>query len=475
MHEDHDGDRWGSEQQPGTGDPQPPVGGGEHPGGHVPLPIASYGRPGPHGGNYGPPGGPGLPSGYGAWPGQAGSPGGYGEPPRRWWRGQPLIYALVAALAAGTGAGAAALLTGNSSNSYTSVSSNDVPAPHTNTGDGNPGALNAQQVAAKVDPGVVDITAPIAYSGGTKSKGTGIVISSDGLVLTNNHVINGSNSVRATLITSGKTYTARVVGYDVTDDEALLQLEGASGLKTVSAGNSAHLALGTNVLAIGNAEGQGGAPSVAPGVIKALNSTVTAANPYTGTTETLHGMLQTSADIVSGDSGGPLANAAGQVIGMDTAGNGDSATGNATIGYAIPINKALSIASQIAAGHASSTIHIGLPAFLGVSVADASQGCQASGGPGNGGGFGGSGIGSAPPTSSGALICQAYQGTPAVAAGLAAGDVITAAGGQSVASAGALTAILAKYQPGQAISITYVTASGGTASTSLRLAAGPAK
>lgn len=480
MRDDNDSDHRDSEQQPGSGqpgngDPQPGGDGTENPGGHVPLPIASYGRPGPHGGYYGQPGPPGQPGGYGAWPGPPtgygtwpGQPGGYGQPPRRWWRGQPLIYALVAALAAGTGAGAAALLTGNSSNSNTSVSSNDVPTPNRSTGAGNSGALNSQQVAEKVDPGVVDITAPIAYSGGTTSEGTGIVISPDGLVLTNNHVINGSSSVRATLVISGKTYAARVVGYDVTADVALLQLEGASGLKTVSVGDSAHLVPGTNVLAIGNADGQGGEPTVAPGVINGLNSTVTAADQYTGTTETLHGMLKTSADIISGDSGGPLANAAGQVVGMDTAGNGDSTTSTATTGYAIPINKALSIARQIAAGHADSAIHIGMPAFLGVSVADASQGCQTSGGPGNG-------SGSTAPTGSGALICQVYQGSPAAAAGLAPGDVITAVAGHSVASASALTTIMAAYQPGQTVSVTYVTSSGSKASTSLKLAAGPPK
>lgn len=455
MDEDNGSDRRDRDPQPG-GDRY------EGPGGPPPLSVASYGAPGQPAWSKG---WPGQPGGYGGWPG---SPAGYGPPPRRRRRGLPLIYVLVAILAAGAGAGAGAALTGSSGSTYTGVSSNDVPAPHRNAGTGNSGALNSQQIANEVDPGVVDISAPIAYSGGTTSQGTGIVISSDGLVLTNNHVINGESTVRATLVTSGKSYPARVVGYDVTDDEALLQLEGASGLKTVSVGNSAHLRLGAHVLAIGNAEGRGGLPTVAPGVLSGLDNTVTASDQYTGTTETLHGMLQTSADILSGDSGGPLANAGGQVVGIDTAGNGDNSTGTAATGYAIPINKALSIARQIAAGHASSTIHIGLPAFLGVSAADASQGCQSGGGPITGGGSG-------TPASSGALICQVYPGTPAAIAGLTAGDVITAAGGQSVASAGALTAILARYQPGHSVSISYLTASGGQASTSVKLVAGPAK
>jgi len=165
---------------------------------------------------------------------------------------------VVAILAAAAGAGTVAALNGNSSNGSTGVSSNEVPAPQSNGGGSS--NLNTNAVAGKVEPGVVDITSALNYQSET-AEGTGMVLNSNGLVLTNNHVINGANTVKATLVGSGnKSYTAQVVGYDATSDVALLQLEGASGLKTVSVGNSSQVSLGTPVLAIGNAGGQGGPP-----------------------------------------------------------------------------------------------------------------------------------------------------------------------------------------------------------------------
>ena len=270
----------------------------------------------------------------------------------------------------------------------------------------------------------------------------------------------------------------------MTDDVALLQLQNASGLKTVSVGNSSQVTLGTPVLAIGNAGGQGGNPTVAQGIINATNRTITAGDEGSGTTETLHGMLQTSAQIQPGDSGGPLANAAGKVIGMDTAASssGAESSSSSTMGYAVPINTALSIARQIAAGHSSSTIQIGLPGFLGVLVpqSDSSspqqQGQQQQGQSGGFGGLGGSGRGSQScvnnatantvpatiaPASSGALIDNVLCGSAAASAGLSAGDVITAVNGQAVTSPGSLTTIMSKYHGGDKVSVSYVATSGG--------------
>ena len=405
---------------------------------------------------------------------------------------------MVAVLAAAAGAGTAVALNGNSGGS-TGVSSNDVPAPASN-GNGNGSSnsnLNASAVAAKVEPGVVDITSTLNYQSET-AEGTGMVLNSNGLVLTNNHVINGATSIKATLVTSGKTYTARVLGYDVTDDVALLQLQNASGLKTVSVGNSSQVTLGTPVLAIGNAGGQGGTPTVAPGIINATNRTITAGDQGSGTTETLHGMLQTSAQIQPGDSGGPLANAAGKVIGMDTAASSSSSesSSSSTMGYAIPINTALSIARQIAAGHGSSTIQIGLPGFLGVLVPQSNssspqqQAQQQQGRSGGFGGLGGSGGGSQScvnsatsntvpatiaPASSGALIDNVLCGSAAASAGLSAGDVITAVNGQAVTSPGSLTTIMSKYHGGDKVTVSYVATSGGKQTASLTLGTSPAK
>jgi S1-C subfamily serine protease len=397
----------------------------------------------------------------------------------------------VAVLAAAAGAGSAVALNNNNGDT-TGTSSNQVPNPSSSQNSGNTSAsLNTSAVAAKVEPGVVDITSTLNYQQET-AEGTGMVLNPDGLVLTNNHVIDGATSIKVTLVSTGKSYVAKVVGYDATDDVALLQMQNATNLKTVSVGNSSRVTLGTAVLAIGNAGGQGGPPTVAPGIINATNRTITAGDEGSDTTETLHGMLQTSAQIESGDSGGPLANAAGKVIGMDTAasssGSSSSSSGS-VLGYAIPINTALSIAREIDGGKASSTVHIGLPAFIGVGVSDPSQGCASSGsgtggtggtggigGIGGTGGTGGTGSGSGgSTTASGALICDVYQSTPAASSGLAVGDVITAVNGAKVATENALTTIMAGFKPGQTIKITYQNTSGTSQTASVKLVDGPAK
>src|SRR5262249_7847108 len=172
---------------------------------------------------------------------------------------------------------------------------------------------------------------------------------------TNNHVINGATgtSLHATLVAGGKTYPAQIVGWDPSQDVALLRLVGASGLKPVQVGNSSSVKIGDQVVALGNAGGQGGSPTVTSGSITNLNRTITASDSGSGTSETLHGMLQTSAPIAPGDSGGPLANQAGQVIGMNTAANTQQNGGSSTMGYSIPINPALALVRQMAGGHGS--------------------------------------------------------------------------------------------------------------------------
>ena len=309
--------------QPGYGQPgYPQPGYGQQGYGQQGYPQQGYGQPG-----YGP-GGPWSqpPGGAGNW----GLPGdiiGYGpEPPRR--RGpRALVYVAVAALAAAVGAGTVVALNQNSQ-SPNSVSSQQIPSPNRNAAGGaNTTTLNEQSVENKVEPGVVDINSQLKYENGAAA-GTGMVLSSNGLVLTNNHVVDGSTSLHATVVSSGRSYQARVLGVDPVDDVALIKLEGASGLKTVSVGDSSKVTLGTGVVAIGNAGGAGGSPTVTSGTITALDRTITASDSGSGTnSETLHGMLQTNAPIAAGDSGGPLADAAGQVVGMDTAANSQSLGG----------------------------------------------------------------------------------------------------------------------------------------------------
>src|SRR6202011_639954 len=190
------------------------------------------------------------------------------------------------------------------------------------------------------------------------SAGTGIVLTSNGEVLTNNHVIQGATSIKVTDVGNGQTYTATVVGYDASHDVAVLQLQNASGLTTASLGNSSSVQAGDNVVALGNAGGTGGTPSVATGTVTALNQSITASDQASGVSEQLTGLIQTNANIQPGDSGGPLVNSYGQVIGMDTAastGYTFQSQGQAgqTQAYSIPINEATSIAQQIEAGTTS--------------------------------------------------------------------------------------------------------------------------
>ena len=247
---------------------------------------------------------------------------------------------------------------------------------------GGNGSTNAKVAAAaqKVSPGIVNIISSPRYQDGTL-EGTGMILSSSGLVLTNNHVVEGTSKWRVKIPGSNQVFNSvTVLGTDATDDVALLQLNGASGLHPVPRGNSSSVHKGDTVVALGNAEGRDGKPSVVAGSVTGLDQSIRATDEGAGTTENLHGMLETNAPIVSGDSGGALANLQGQVIGMNTAANssgspsiGGGGSGTSQ-GFAIPLNTALSIASQIGNKEASAKIQIGLPAFLGVTVASASSG-----------------------------------------------------------------------------------------------------
>ena len=322
-----------------------------------------------------------------------------------------LSYVAVALVAGALGAGSVVALyhpaSSNSSNaSPLPTSSGVVPQPLPTGAIPQPSDVapssnaSVPGVVSKVEPGLVIINTALQYSS-EQAAGTGMVIKSDGLVLTNNHVIEDSTRISATVVSTGRTYQAQVVGYDVTGDIALIKLEGASGLHTVPIGSSATLKTGQTVIAMGNAEGQS-MIIPATGTITALNQTITASNQGGSvSSETLHGMIETNADVVSGDSGGPLSNTSGQVIGMDTAGNSVRFQSQSVAGFAIPINTALAIARQINAGQASSTITIGYPPFMGIYIAQGSDSSpqgqeneQAQGdGYGGGGGFGGGGFG----------------------------------------------------------------------------------
>jgi len=268
-------------------------------------------------------------------------------------------------------------------------------------------------------------------------------------VLTNNHVIDGATSISVTDLGNGRVYSATVVGYDRSGDIAVLQLNGASGLRVASLGDSSKVSKGEPVVAIGNLGGAGGTPSVAGGSVTGLSKTITASDQNGGNPEQLTGLIEINADIQPGDSGGPLVNTAGKVVGIDTAASSNfSFQSTSTQGYAIPINAALAIAHQIESGGASSTVHVGPTAFLGVEVVAGSQ--------------------------SGALLEGVVGGSPAASAGLAAGDVITSLGGNTVSSPASLTTLMESHHPGDRVEVGWTDTAGNHHGAMVRLTTGPA-
>ena len=309
------------------------------------------------------------------------------------------------------------------------------------------GAAFAQTQATRLESGIVVIKTRLGYQA-SAAAGTGMVLTSAGEVLTNNHVIRGATSIKIVVPNTGRTYTARVIGYDVADDVAVLQAVGASNMSTVTTSSSA-VAVGAAVTAIGNAGGTGKLSS-ASGAITHLRESVVVGDDSGGAVR-LKGMIGINASVIPGDSGGPLMNSSGEVIGMDTAGTVGATfrSTDATQAYAIPITRALSIVKKVESGTASTRVHLGKTAFMGIQVAGGERGVT------------------------GAVVAGVTSGTPAAAAGLDEGDVITAVNGYRTSTAGALTTLLLTKTPGEKITITYSDQYGAGHSTKLVLASGP--
>jgi S1-C subfamily serine protease len=489
------------QDQPGQGQPgagQPGYGG-------------YAGQPG-YGGYGGQPGG-----GFGPPPGGYGAPGGYGQPPRPRRRAltTAITYIAVAAMAA-TAGGLVVAFADNPSQQPTASSgpgnggSGNFGFPNNGAfpGNGNGGAGNAgssmpgitlRRVEAKVSPSLVVITSNLKYAGnGAAAAATGMIISRNGLVLTNNHVINGTTGLTATT-PSGRQYTAKWLGYDKSSDVAVIKLEGASGLTPVPIGNSANVKVGNPVVGMGNADGTGHL-SYATGTITNLNQTITASDEGSGfASERLTGMLQTNAHIIPGDSGGPLVSAGGKVIGMDTAASTGSVNNSPQdVGFAIPINHALTIADKIIAGHPAPGLQIGSSGFVGVLVPSGRGGTQSTatnpqvqrrqqeqlesrqGGQ----------VNQAPatcvlddtsagipskvaPVTSGTLVLGALCNTAASYAQLSAGDVITRVNNRAVTSPASLMKILLGVHGGAKITLTWVTPTDKRVTRTLKLDTAP--
>ena len=269
-------------------------------------------------------------------------------------------------------------------------------------------ALDVKAILAKVEPSVVDIVASNRRGSG---EGTGVIISSDGYVLTNAHVVDGANRVSVAVAGGSRAQSATVVGADDAHDVALLKIEGASGLPAAELGRSADVGVGEDVVAIGNALGLRGDPTVTRGIVSALNRTV----------ENLTGMIQTDAAINPGNSGGPLVNSAGQIIGINTA---VAAQGAQNIGFAIPIDKAKSLADRLKTGQGPAPT-----AFLGVSTTETEDG------------------------SAGALVVSLVSGGPAQRASISVGDLIVSFDGKPVSGADTLSGLVQARQPGDTVQV----------------------
>jgi S1-C subfamily serine protease len=351
-----------------------------------------------------------------------------------------------------------------------------TPAPKPTTGAGRPGGFSSRPwrqvpsarppdidvnaVAAKVQPGMVDVYTQL--SSGISGAGTGVILTPDGEVLTNNHVIDGSTSIAVVLVATGQRYTAAVVGTVPTEDLAVLRIDGAANLPTVPLGRSSTVKVGDPIVALGNAGGVGGAPHTVSGTVQALNQTITATDIDGSNPETLSGLIQIDAPLEPGDSGGPLVNKSGQVVGINTAASATRrfrAVGD-SVGFAIPIDRAIGLVAQINAGQASATVHLGVPGLLGVVMSDPVPAT-----------VGGNGLGSA---AAGVAVADVVPGSPAANAGVVPGDTLTEVDGAAATTPDAVSAQIKQHRAGERINFSWIDGSNRHRNATVILAAGPA-
>ncbi|SEA76592.1 MULTISPECIES: trypsin-like peptidase domain-containing protein [unclassified Mycobacterium] len=294
---------------------------------------------------------------------------------------------------------------------------------------------DASQAAAVVEPATARVDTIINYQHAIGA-GTGFVLDAGGALLTNFHVVQGADKVTATV--GGRPYRADLVGYDRHHDIAVLQLRGAADLPVAPLGDSATVAVGDEVVALGNADGSGNSLTHEAGHVIGLNRTITAKDELTGSSEQVTGLIQFAAPVRAGDSGGPLVSADGRVVGMTVAATLNFHMGPGGEGFAIPIDEALATAAQIRAGAASNNIHIGQPTLLGVGVGGTDEHSQLPG----------------------VLIRDVISGGPAQIAGMVPGDVLVSIDAVTVSSAGALTSVLDRHYPGDVVELFWIDRAG---------------
>ena len=301
--------------------------------------------------------------------------------------------------------------------------------------------------AVTVDRALVDVTSRLADGSGIAA-GTGMIISSSGQVLTNNHVVRDGAQITAEVDGAGRDIPATVIGVDAVHDVALLQMQGVSNLPTVTFADSSSLHVGDAVTTLGNALGQGGQPVSSSGSVTALGQTITVSDEIGGS-ETLSNLIEIDAQILQGDSGGPLLNGSGQVVGMDTAAEvlGAGRAPSSIAGYAIPSDDALRVVKEIQHG-GGGTVQPGSVAVLGVEV-----------------------VGTG--TSRGVPVSGVQPQSPADQVGIAAGDVITAIDGRIVTSPDALRRTIQAHKVGDQVGVRWDDSAGQSHAATVTLAAGP--
>ena len=360
-----------------------------------------------------------------------------GEPHLWRWIIVSFLVAMIAAGGSGVGVGwglAKALRTPSVVQSPIAIASPTTPPVN--------GSLDVNRIAAIVNPAIVDINTIV---GSSQAAGTGMILTSDGQVLTNNHVVDNSSTIKVTIAGRSGTYTAHVVGVAPAADVALIQIEGVSGLPTVTLASSSSLKVGDAVVALGNALGLGGTPAVSTGTVIALNQTITASEG-SGRSEQLTGMIQSDAPISPGDSGGPLVNSAGQVVGMITAGDVQGfRSQTSTVNYAIPADTAITYVNMVRSGQASDQLIYGQVGFMGVSVRDLSPSVATQLGL---------------DVSAGALVVSVQGNSPAESAGITENSVITKVGDDKITSSNTLGTAIRSHKPGEKVSVTWVDKSG---------------
>lgn len=330
--------------------------------------------------------------------------------------------------------------------------------------DTTPATADLGEVADDVDDVVVNLNTTV--EGGGQAAGTGIVISGDGKVLTNNHVISGATAITVEFAATGATRPARVLGYSVLNDVAVIQVQNVSNLKAADLGSSGSLEIGEAIVALGNAGGTGGTPTIVPGTVTALEQEITASDADGSNAKRLEGLIELAADIRSGDSGGPVVDANGTVVGVTVAASVSNSFGfpgrsGAGEGYAIPIEDALAIAKRIISGDGGEGIRVGATrAVLGVQIQPTLTTQRTPGG-------------GSPSATSGARVVGVEEGSGADDAGLVAGDTIVALEGEAITTTDDLTRALVQFDPGDSIEITVRAADGDLRTIEIDLGEGP--